>query len=100
MKLDIGAYTDTGLQRDHNEDALDMRVPDDPAARDREGVLLAVADGMGGHLAGEGGSGRSPGGGAPAAAGGCPSRMAVETLLRGYAAGPDEPAGALIAAIQ
>jgi PPM family protein phosphatase len=83
MKLDIGAYTDTGLQRDHNEDALDMRVPADAATRDREGVLLVVADGMGGHLAGE-----------------VASRMAVDTLLRDYAPGDTEPAGSLVAAIQ
>lgn len=42
--LDIGSHTEVGHVRDHNEDAV--RV--DPELR-----LFAVADGMGGHQAGE-----------------------------------------------
>ena len=44
LKLVIGAATDTGRVRDHNEDGY---IIDDGLA------LAAVADGMGGHLGGE-----------------------------------------------
>lgn len=42
MKVRFGAHTDTGRVRDHNEDTLLARPP-----------VFAVADGMGGHEAGE-----------------------------------------------
>ena len=67
MKLEIGQCTDTGLQRDHNEDRLGIFEPRTDALRRREGVLCAVADGMGGHLAGE-----------------IASQTAIESLLREY----------------
>src|SRR5438094_6885292 len=67
MKLEIGQYTDTGLQRDHNEDRLGVFEPETEALRRREGVLVAVADGMGGHLAGE-----------------IASQTAIDILLREY----------------
>lgn len=44
VKLEIAALSDTGRVRQHNEDAVLVR----PAKR-----LFAVADGMGGHVAGE-----------------------------------------------
>ena len=44
MKLSAGAFSDAGRVRDNNEDA---HVVDDRLA------LFAVADGMGGHVAGE-----------------------------------------------
>ena len=40
----LGVATDTGLHRDHNEDAL---------GRARRAAMFVVADGMGGHQAGE-----------------------------------------------
>lgn len=46
MGVDTAARTDTGRQRDHNEDAV-LVTPTSA------GRLLAVADGMGGHNAGE-----------------------------------------------
>ena len=42
LRLRVGAATDVGRVRDHNEDALLA-----------EGAVFAVADGMGGHAAGE-----------------------------------------------
>jgi protein phosphatase len=50
--VEIGWMTDVGRRRDHNEDDLFVFSP---AAVDyrRRGMLVAVADGMGGHAAGE-----------------------------------------------
>ncbi|PSP31200.1 Stp1/IreP family PP2C-type Ser/Thr phosphatase [Halobacteriales archaeon QH_10_67_22] len=46
MAVEAVARTDTGLQREHNEDAVLVKST-------AGGQLLAVADGMGGHNAGE-----------------------------------------------
>src|SRR5919202_3476254 len=49
LRLDLGAATDVGRVRTSNEDSL-LVAP----ARDAAGpALVAVADGMGGHNAGE-----------------------------------------------
>lgn len=47
MTLSIGAYTDAGRRGPPNEDTLFVHSPADPVA------LAVVADGMGGHNAGE-----------------------------------------------
>jgi serine/threonine protein phosphatase PrpC len=50
----IGAMrTDTGLVRTHNEDAVAWVTPHDDDAALNRGSLALVADGMGGHAAGE-----------------------------------------------
>ena len=50
----IGAMrTDTGLVRSHNEDAVAWVTPHDDDAALNRGSLALVADGMGGHAAGE-----------------------------------------------
>ncbi len=67
MNLDVGGYTDQGLQRGHNEDAFSIHEPAEPAKMERSGILFAVADGMGGHLAGE-----------------VASQTAIEALLQEY----------------
>lgn len=46
-RLDVAAQTDTGLQREHNEDHLAFSLQDGDTA-----VLAVVADGMGGHQGG------------------------------------------------
>ena len=45
--------TDTGRVRPHNEDFVDFYVPPDPQLAARKGSIYLVADGMGGHQAGE-----------------------------------------------
>jgi serine/threonine protein phosphatase PrpC len=45
--------TDVGRSRDHNEDAVAVHIPDDPEVLEHKGALYLVADGMGGHQAGE-----------------------------------------------
>jgi protein phosphatase len=50
----IGAMrTDTGLVRSHNEDSVAWVTSHDDAAATNRGSLALVADGMGGHAAGE-----------------------------------------------
>ncbi|MBI4491324.1 MAG: protein phosphatase 2C domain-containing protein [Chloroflexi bacterium] len=50
--LDVGIATDAGRRRSHNQDAVFCEPTDSPYAQAR-GVLCVVADGMGGHSAGE-----------------------------------------------
>ncbi|MCC7367733.1 MAG: Stp1/IreP family PP2C-type Ser/Thr phosphatase [Chloroflexi bacterium] len=77
ITVQTAGVTDVGRRRDHNEDQWTIISPDDG------GLVLVVADGMGGHLAGE-----------------VASEMAVETLTRELASLGDDPTGALKAAIE
>lgn len=76
MSLEIGLVSDVGRRRTGNEDALDAFEL--PGGR---GALCVVADGMGGHRAGE-----------------VASRLAVETIRRTF--DPDGGAAALVRAIR
>lgn len=49
----MGAKTDLGRVRDNNEDKFDFFEPEDPAVLAVKGCFYAVADGMGGHSAGQ-----------------------------------------------
>ena len=69
-------------RRETNEDALGQREPNDPAVRGRHGSLYVVADGMGGHQAGE-----------------VASQLAVETTLDAYYRASADDDGALQRAI-
>lgn len=51
--LDILVITDVGKKRQNNEDSCLLYVPEDEGLMDSRGVLVAVADGMGGASAGE-----------------------------------------------
>ena len=51
--IKIGAKTDLGRVRDNNEDKFDFFEPEDPAVLATKGSFYAVADGMGGHSAGQ-----------------------------------------------
>lgn len=51
--LTFGAKTDLGRVRENNEDKFDFLETDDPALLAAKGRVYAVADGMGGHSAGQ-----------------------------------------------
>ncbi len=70
MTLEIRAATDLGMKRSQNEDSHGTWVSADAVERERRGVLVVVADGMGGSRAGE-----------------VASRLAVETVIRTYREG-------------
>jgi serine/threonine protein phosphatase PrpC len=53
LELRVAGRTDVGRARPHNEDCVDHRVPQNARQRTRKGSLFLVADGMGGHRAGE-----------------------------------------------
>lgn len=49
----FAAKTDLGLVRENNEDKFDFMEPEDPVLLASRGSVYAVADGMGGHAAGQ-----------------------------------------------
>jgi serine/threonine protein phosphatase PrpC len=53
MQVEGAWLTDAGRYRAENEDALDVRVPSEPLLLQRKGCLYVIADGLGGHAAGE-----------------------------------------------
>jgi serine/threonine protein phosphatase PrpC len=84
IRIVFAKGTDVGRKRGHNEDYVDAFSPPDAAKRRQKGELFVVADGMGGHRAGE-----------------VASKNAVETISREYYADPDtDIAGALTRAMQ
>jgi PPM family protein phosphatase len=70
LTVRVGAATDTGPVREQNEDAILISQPE-PDMLESNGLLLAVADGMGGYQRGE-----------------IASRIAVETLKAVYYESP------------
>ena len=86
QEIDLVAVklTDTGRVRPHNEDYVDFFAPPDPQQQARKGTIYLVADGMGGHQAGE-----------------VASRGAVETAIQSYYADTSRDVGkSLVRAVQ
>ena len=72
----VGMSSDVGCVRELNEDSGRYVQPDDPEILDHKGVLVVVADGMGGHSAGE-----------------VASRLAVDVVTRAYYDDRGDPCG-------
>src|SRR6266702_4521213 len=53
LRLDVAELTDVGRKREHNEDNMAFVIPKDSQVMASKGALFIVADGMGGHAAGE-----------------------------------------------
>jgi serine/threonine protein phosphatase PrpC len=53
LDLEFAELTDTGLAREHNEDALGHVLPASPAMVQSQGWFFCMADGMGAHAKGE-----------------------------------------------
>jgi serine/threonine protein phosphatase PrpC len=53
LRLDVAQLTDVGRKREHNEDNMAYVIPKDEQVMLKKGALFIVADGMGGHAAGE-----------------------------------------------
>jgi serine/threonine protein phosphatase PrpC len=84
LDLVAAKLTDVGRKRPHNEDYVEFYVPPDPEQRARKGAIYLVADGMGGHQAGE-----------------VASQGAVELVVHQYYSDPDPDVGAsLVRAIR
>jgi PPM family protein phosphatase len=79
--VSTGLITDCGRVRKVNEDCCRVIQPSDPEVLDGKGILIVVADGMGGCRAGE-----------------VASRIAVETIARVYYTSDRNPQMALAAA--
>ena len=67
----LGAKTDLGCVRENNEDKFEFFRPDDDDVLATKGSFYAVADGMGGHAAGQ-----------------IASEIALKTAIRAYYADP------------
>ena len=53
LRLDVAQLTDVGRKRPHNEDNMAHVIQMDEQVMTKKGALFIVADGMGGHAAGE-----------------------------------------------
>jgi serine/threonine protein phosphatase PrpC len=84
LTLAVGMATDVGSVRELNEDSVHYLVPVDEAARRSKGAIFLVADGMGGHQAGE-----------------VASRWAAEQVTYEYYADADnDPGNSLVRALK
>src|SRR5262249_42771834 len=80
-EVQVSLLTDVGCQREVNEDSIRFVQPGDASVLARKGLLVLVADGMGGHSGGE-----------------VASSMAIDAISRVYYEDPDDPQSALKAA--
>jgi len=80
LRVETAMLSDVGCHRATNEDSGKIVLPGGPEMASGRGILALVADGMGGHEAGE-----------------VASHMAVEVVAREYYASKLEPGAALVA---
>ncbi|HEX8354881.1 MAG TPA: Stp1/IreP family PP2C-type Ser/Thr phosphatase [Pyrinomonadaceae bacterium] len=83
FEIVASVQTDVGCVREINEDSGRLLRPSDPAQLSARGTLLVVADGMGGHSAGE-----------------VASQMAADVVSRLYYETPGEPGESLRRAVE
>ncbi|MGH7694077.1 MAG: protein phosphatase 2C domain-containing protein, partial [Gemmatimonadaceae bacterium] len=83
LRVQIGTLSDVGCVREMNEDSIRVIWPTDPNELAKRGILVVVADGMGGHNAGE-----------------IASRLAVEVVAQHYADETEDAGKALASAIE
>jgi serine/threonine protein phosphatase PrpC len=85
VQYDVEAHmhTDVGCYREANEDCIRYVKPGDPELLARKGILAIVADGMGGHSAGE-----------------VASKLVVDVIMRVYYQHTDKPHIALKRALE
>jgi protein phosphatase len=83
FEIAASVQTDVGCVREINEDSGRLLRPSDPRQLETKGTLLVVADGMGGHSAGE-----------------VASQMAADVVSRLYYESPEEPGRALARAVE
>src|SRR5215204_970549 len=83
FEMAASVQTDVGCVREINEDSGRLLRPSDPAQFSSKGTLVIVADGMGGHSAGE-----------------VASQMAADVVSRLYYDSPEEPGAALKTAVE
>ena len=74
LRVEIGTLSDVGCVREVNEDNIRVIQPTDPNEIALRGILVVIADGMGGHNAGE-----------------IASHLAVEIVVQRYADETQEP---------
>ncbi|HEX6817174.1 MAG TPA: Stp1/IreP family PP2C-type Ser/Thr phosphatase [Ktedonobacterales bacterium] len=72
LRLAVAALTDVGRKRERNQDNVAHHVPQDEDTLRRRGAIFVVADGMGGHAAGE-----------------VASQLAIKTITDAYYSAPD-----------
>lgn len=84
VRLTLGAKTDLGRVRENNEDKFDFLEPEDSTILAARGRFYGVADGMGGHAAGQ-----------------IAAELALKTVIRRYYSNTsDDLETALIGAVQ
>ncbi|MEM7582819.1 MAG: Stp1/IreP family PP2C-type Ser/Thr phosphatase [Acidobacteriota bacterium] len=83
LSIEARVITDRGCQREHNEDSAVFVQPGDARSLAAKGLLALVADGMGGHKAGE-----------------VASVLAANVIRRRYYRSPAAPAVALVEAFE